>query len=472
MSRTFNGGGRFRPTRRDVLAGAASVAAAPLLARAAPSPAPLEARPGKVQLAPEGYDATEVWGYGGTAPGPVLRAPQGGRLERRLVNGLPQATTIHWHGIRIDNAMDGVPGLTQEAVPPGAQFDYAFDLPDAGTYWYHAHERSTEQVARGLHGALIVEEPETPDVDRDEVLVLDDWLVSPETAQLDPEFESMHDRSHAGRRGNLITTNGAFAWQAEVRRHERLRLRLINASNARIFVLSVQGLEGWVMAQDGMPLEAPEPLPREIVLAPAQRVDLFVDVVAEPGAQAGLLRLDDDDTFRPQAVFSVSGAAGASRREPPRALPPNPRQAKPDLEGARRLTLNMEGGAMGGLQQAVYEGERLGFRDLARRNLFWSFNGTVGMTDAPLAELDRGEMVTLKIVNDTAFPHAMHLHGMHFRTVGADGTQGPMRDTVLSVPGEPVTLAFVADNPGDWLLHCHMLGHAASGMMTWVRVRA
>ena len=94
----------------------------------------------------------------------------------------------------------------------------------------------------------------------------------------------------------------------------------------------------------------------------------------------------------------------------------------------------------------------------------------VGRTDAPFADLARGETVRVALINDTAFPHAMHLHGMHVREIAADGTPGPLRDTVLSLPGEPTEIAFVADNPGDWLFHCHMLGHAASGMTTWVRV--
>ncbi|WP_412563648.1 multicopper oxidase domain-containing protein [Thalassobius sp. MITS945101] len=163
----------------------------------------ITARSGKVQLAPADYPMTEVWGYDGLAPGPVLRFQQGERLQRRLVNALEQPTSIHWHGIRIDNAMDGVPGLTQAAVPPGGHFDYDFALPDAGSYWYHAHWASPEQVGRGLHGALIVEEDEAPEVDRDEVLVLDDWRLNPEDAQIMADFDNRHDLSHAGRYGNI-----------------------------------------------------------------------------------------------------------------------------------------------------------------------------------------------------------------------------------------------------------------------------
>jgi FtsP/CotA-like multicopper oxidase with cupredoxin domain len=174
-------------------------------------------------------------------PGTMIRVKQGERVTRRFVNDLPQASSIHWHGVRIDNSMDGVAGLTQKAVPSGESFDYDFTAQDAGTFWYHAHNRSMEQVARGLYGALIVDETEPVDVDREEVLILDDWLLNPETAQLDPEFDSPHDKSHAGRRGNYIATNGAAFTALSAKQNERLRLRLINAANARIFQLALSG---------------------------------------------------------------------------------------------------------------------------------------------------------------------------------------------------------------------------------------
>lgn len=460
-------------TRRHFMASSAAATALigflPRQAMATVSFETLEAMSASVQLAPDGYPATDIWGYGGTAPGPILRVAQGGRLQRRFVNSLPQASSIHWHGIRIDNAMDGVPGLTQAAVEPGDGFDYDFTLPDAGTYWYHSHNRSTEQVARGLHGALIVEEGTPPDIDREEVFVLDDWLIDPETGQIPGDFESPHARSHAGRMGNLILTSGIFDKTMTVQRNERLRLRLINAANARIFVLGLIGLEGWTMALDGMPLPAPEPLDEVLVLGPGQRADLIVDVTAEEGGTAYLARVNEARGAA-QVTFQVRGQASLARRGIPDALPPNPGHVI-DLSGdSVNLTLNMEGGAMGGLREAMFNGEQVGFRELAQANQFWAFNGMVGLPDSPMATLDRGQIVRLTISNDTAFPHAMHLHGMHFREVLTDNTLGPMRDTLLMDSSERREIAFAADNPGDWLLHCHMLSHAASGMMTWVRV--
>jgi FtsP/CotA-like multicopper oxidase with cupredoxin domain len=460
-------------TRRELFGqGAAAIAAltAPALARAAtPRFAELTARPARVQLAPPSYPQTEIWGYDGAMPGPELRIAQGARVQKSFRNQLPQASSVHWHGIRIDNAMDGVAGLTQAAVEPGRGFDYDFVAADAGTYWYHAHNRSTEQIARGLYGALIVEEPEAPDIDREEILILDDWLLDPDTAQIDPDFTSRHDRSHAGRRGNFIATNGRFDLSLDVKQNERLRLRLINAANARIFILALAGMDGWTVALDGMPLPDAEPVNDALILGPGQRADLIVDVTAAPGEAAHLVRIEDQEGVS-QVAFPVSGSAAAARRGSPRPLPPNPKMDISGMEQVVAARLNMQGGAMGTLDAAILDGERKSFRQLVDANQFWSFNGTIGMTDTPLVSVSKGETIRLDIDNDTSFPHAMHLHGMHFREVTKDASLGPFRDTLLMFGGETRTIAFVADNPGKWLFHCHMLSHAASGMITWLVV--
>lgn len=417
------------------------------------------------QLVPSDWPSTEVFAYNGSIPGPELRLPQGARLLRRLVNDLPEPTAIHWHGIRIDNAMDGVPGLTQDAVPPGGSFDYDFALPDAGTYWYHTHNRSWEQLARGLAGPLVVTEAEPPEVDADLVIFVADWRLG-QDAQFTADFGAMHDRAHGGRIGNVVTVNGAFEFRAPVRRHDRLRLRLVNSATARILRLGLQGAEGWIVALDGMPLDAPEPA-GEVLLAPAQRADLLVDVTAEAGAEAVLVGFERDGGY---ALASFPVAAGAAARRPaPAALPPN---ALPpvDLARAGRVALRMEGGAMRGLPEgAIFDGEILSMRGLMQAGQVWAFNGVAGMPDAPLFALARGETVRIPIVNDTAFPHGIHTHGHHFREL-RDGGLGPWRDTILLAPGESRDIAMVGDNPGNWLLHCHMLDHQAAGMKTWFQV--
>ncbi|MCU9840241.1 multicopper oxidase family protein [Ruegeria sp. WL0004] len=452
--------------------GAAAMAALPATVARAKAAAPeLVAREDAVQLLPPDYPETSVWGYDGQAPGPEIRMMQGDRIARRFVNRLPQASSVHWHGLRTENAMDGVSGLTQDAVPPGESFDYDLAAEDAGTFWYHSHNRSAEQVARGLYGPLIVDEPTPPDVDRDVTLMLDDWRVDPKTGQITQDFDAPHDLSHGGRLGNFISTNGEAAYQLPVRRNERLRLRIVNAANARLFTLGLQGLDGWLMAYDGMPVTSPEPVPETLTLGPGQRVDLFVDVIAEEGEEALLGRIDQSKGYV-QAAFPVSGSASTNRRPAPDPLPPN---RTPDLAGladAATLRLEMSGGAMGGMREAVWKGASRNAGELMENSQFWAFNGLVGMTETPLARLSLGQVARMTVVNDTVFPHAMHLHGMHFRVLAQDRTPEPLRDTLLTLRGETHEIVFAADNTGRWAFHCHMLSHAASGMMTWIEVTA
>lgn len=456
-------------TRRNFLSSSAAAMVLPAVPVTAQVPYPeLVAQVNDVQLLPEGYDKTTLWGFGGRTPGSEIRLKQGERVQRTLSNTLPQPTSVHWHGIRIDNTMDGVAGLTQEAVQANATFDYDFVVPDAGTYWYHAHNRSTEQVARGLYGALIVEEHDAIDIDREEVLILDDWLVNPETAQIDSDFNAGHSLSHAGRIGNYITTNGKYGLTLSANKHERLRLRLINASNARIFTLALNGLEGWTLALDGMPLVEPQPVTEAILMGPGQRVDLIVDVVAEVGEVAHLVHLDRNEAVS-QVAFTVEDGTTA-RRVAPSALPSNS-HTMVDLNETLNVQLKMEGGAMGGLRSASLGGDIKSMRELVDTGRYWAFNGAAdGIDGEPLMRVSLGEHVRLTINNDTAFPHAMHLHGMHFHEIAAGGGLGPLRDTTLVERGASRDIAFVADNPGEWLFHCHMLSHGASGMMTRIVV--
>ncbi len=250
------------------LAGLAALS--PRRAISGPGPAPMVIRPApaEAQLLPADEPRTRVWAYNGTVPGPLIRVRQGETVRARLENGIPSPTTIHWHGIRIDNAMDGVAGLTQDAVETGGAFDYAFTAPDAGTFWYHPHNRSWEQVARGLHGILIVDEPEPPRVDHDVVLVFDDWRID-DRGQIDEaSFGNMHDWSHAGRLGNAFTVNGRAARDIPVRTGERVRLRLCNTANARVMNLRLEDHAPTVIATDGQPV-TPYPLgDSRITLAP------------------------------------------------------------------------------------------------------------------------------------------------------------------------------------------------------------
>lgn len=415
-----------------------------------------------------------LWAYGGTSPGPVIRARQGDLVKVRLHNDLPQPTSTHWHGIRIDNAMDGVPGLTQDVVPPGGVFDYSFIAPDAGTYWYHTHNKSWEQMARGLYGPLIIEERAPLLVDREMILVIDDWRLG-EDGQVHVEsFGSMRDWSHGGRLGNWLTLNGVSTPDLMVKRGERLRLRLINCANARIITLKLDHLAPLLIALDGQPLAQPQAFgPSDVLtLAPAQRADLLLDVKLAPGDSAPIIEASrQDGTVIGKLLSDGTAGTGLAGTDLP-SLPSNNLPA-PDLSDPLKLDLVMEGGAMGAMRSAVLDGEKLSMRELVAKGQVWAFNGVAGMTEEPLAEIQRGRSVTLNFDNQTAWPHAMHMHGHHFRVIARDGQpveDGPWRDTELVVANEKITIAFVADNPGKWLIHCHMLEHQAAGMKTWFEV--
>ena len=465
------------PCRRPlILAGLGLLAARPSRGppRAAqPSPRVLRPMPAQVPLLGDGHPETAVWGFDGQLPGPELRIRQGETLHVELRNGLPEPTTIHWHGIRLPHGMDGVPHLTQAPVPPGGGFTYAFRCDDAGTFWYHPHANSQEQLGRGLSGALIVEEPEgvAPQVDRDVTWLLSDFRVGPD-AQIRADFGEVRDIAHAGRLGNAVTINGRVPQGGfAVRAGERLRLRLVNAANARIFALAFDGHAPLVIALDGHPVPPHAPEGGRVVLGPGMRADLILDMTGAPGARFAIT-----DSFFPRGSYRLTELAyaeapplRAAPPPPPPMLPPNP-LAEPVLDAAAlRTDITFGGGMMGGLAEATLDGERLGLRDLLRRGMAWSVNGVVmaGHHHAPLFTLARGQSCVLTLRNATAWWHPIHLHGHTFRVLARNGAPTPhreWRDTVLMAPREEVQIAFVGDNPGDWMLHCHVLEHHAGGM--------
>src|SRR5215472_14226123 len=221
---------RVRVSRRALIlsAGAAGLARALLLRRSYAEPATKEyrlaAKSATVNLTGDGYPDTAVWAYEGTVPGPELRVRQGQLVRITVVNKLSEDTTVHWHGIRLPNAMDGVPGLTQAPIRPGEIFTYEFTPPDAGTFWYHPHADSLHQLGRGMAGALIVEEPEPVPVDRDIAWMLADWRMTAD-AQIASGFGNAMEAGMAGRVGNTVTLNGIVSDEVPVRAGERIRLR-------------------------------------------------------------------------------------------------------------------------------------------------------------------------------------------------------------------------------------------------------
>jgi FtsP/CotA-like multicopper oxidase with cupredoxin domain len=473
---------RLNLTRRSLLrtgaAASAFAASMPFGLRAAAAAPTIEltAGPAEVPLVGEGYPRTRVWAFNGSMPGPVIRARQGERLQVEVANALDEPTTVHWHGLRVPVGMDGTPFLSQPPIVPGETFVYEFDLPDAGTYWYHPHINSAEQVGRGLYGALIVEEPTPPAVDRELLWVLDDWRLDPD-AQI-AAFGNMHDQSHAGRIGNSATINGSMPKTERVRAGERIRLRLINAANARTFGLDFRGLNPWVIALDGQPLEPYRLDEAPLTLGAATRADLIVDMTGEPGSDSQVV----DGAYGPDYAYELirftytdEAPLETGERGPPTALAPNPIE-EPDLAAAERHRMVFEGGAMGGMAGAMMGGRRLDMRELAGRGRLWAINGQVPedlYREAPLFEVKRGSTVLIALENRTAFEHPIHLHGHTFRFLTRNGEKEPnqpLRDTVLVGVDESVEIAFVADNPGRWMIHCHVLEHQMSGMMGVVAV--
>jgi FtsP/CotA-like multicopper oxidase with cupredoxin domain len=468
-----------RVVLKALLAVAAAPSCVPLRLTRESHVARLSAAVTRQQIAPAEYPETEVWSFNGRAPGPELRFRQGERARIVVENRLPQETTVHWHGLRVPNAMDGVPHVTQAPIAAGERFIYEFDLPDAGTYWYHPHSRSQEQVARGLYGAFIVEEREPIRVDRDLTWVLSDWRLTPE-AQPREDFGSGFDVTHAGRIGNTVTVNGRFDDAGSgfaVVAGERLRLRLINTAVARIFALRFDRHEPQIIALDGQAVAPHAPPDGVIVLGPGMRADLVLDCMLAPGARASVSDAFYRGSSRRLIDMRYSNAVPLRTQAPVWnvALPPNA-VPEPDLARATRHSVVLQGGAMGRLREAEYEGTRQPLAQLFRAHqVAWAINGIAVKqhVHAPLVTLKRGTSCVLAVENDTQWHHPLHLHGHLFRVItrnGAPTLRREWRDTVLMAPREKAELAFVADNPGDWMLHCHVLAHQAGGMMTMLRV--
>ncbi len=439
------------------------------------NPESLVVSPASAPLVMEFGPRTEVWAYNESVPGPLLRYRQGDTLSLRVENQLPQPTTIHWHGLRIPIGMDGVPHLSQPPIAPGESFHYEFELEDAGTFWYHPHVESSEQIGRGLRGVLIVDEIEPIPVDRDVVWVLDDWRLDQE-AQIVPFDSNLRDASHNGRLGNVVTVNGDISETFTVHPGERLRLRLANVANARTFALEFQGLEAWIIALDGHPIDPRRLDSSHAVLGSGQRVDLIIDISGSPGEVSQVI----DHAYGSNRAFEVKRLVRSETATPlrisiPSRLPDNP-VPQPNLEQAERISFVFEGGAMGAMTGATLNGEPQTIQQLIELGKIWSLNGVVQEDvhfDAPMFTLQLGRSYIFELENRTAWEHPMHLHGHSFQIIRRNGValdDPVVRDTVLLQPEDRVEIAFLADNPGKWMFHCHVLEHQSAGMIAVVEV--
>ncbi len=393
-----------------------------------------------------------AWTYNGTVPGPELRVTQGDRIKVTLVNHLPAATTIHWHGVVVPNAEDGVAGITQDAVPPGDRYIYEFVAKDTGTYWYHSHQDTTAQLGRGLFGALIVEPP------TGNVAEAVDY-----TAVL-----------HATPDGSGIAVNGtAGDLHVAARPGERVRLRLINAFPPSMdggpLAPVVFGAAYQVVALDGHDLSQPPPIgPERLPLGMGQRADVVFTM-----PQSGAVRL---------AVSALSGQVSSGQKFFPAEAPwhgsliigDGPLPAAGNIDQLPLFDLTHYGSAAADPVStshfdATYPlvlDETPGFHD-GRIELVHTINRQSSPYVPPIT-VRQGQVIHLHIVNLTGEYHPMHLHGHIFTVLALNGKaiQGsPVHlDTILVGPHEIWDVAFLANNPGIWMLHCHVLLHASFGM--------
>jgi len=432
----------------------------------------LTTKAGKTNIVGPDFPATNIWGFNGQVPGTPIRIKHGQAVDATVHNSLKVPTAVHWHGIRLPNAMDGVAGLTQAPIEPGKSFHYQFSPPDAGTYWYHSHVNAYEQVGRGLYGPLIIEDKEPPETDRDLIWMIDDWRLL-EDASISDDFGGGHDRSHAGRIGNVPTVNGRFRDVVKVQTGERIRLRLINASNARNFSLSFGELKPMVIAIDGQAVTPHKP-DGPIVIGAAGRVDVMLDMNGDPESITPVV----DNFYRKsfeltKFIYDKKPLRESTLDKPILITPSN--LPEPDLQNSTDHVVTMAGGAMGGLSKAKLNGEWMDLREIARQGYVWAMNDDVGnkANMPPLIDTPRGKTIRLTLKNETAFPHPMHLHGHHMKLLSIDNKSLPEPrwvDSPLLMPKQSMELAFVADNPGKWLFHCHILEHHAAGLGSLVRV--
>ncbi len=414
----------------------------------------LEARIEEIEFLPG--KKTPAWTYNGTVPGPLLRARVGDTLVVNFKNSLPEPTTIHWHGLRVPNDMDGAPGMTQPPVEPGGEFRYEFVLRDAGTYWYHPHLDSSAQVGRGLYGAIVVEDPNDPEAFGDDlVLVLSDMSLDEDTGEFLPADSGGNFGDLFGREGSVLLVNGKVLPTLKVRAGKQQRWRVINAARARYYNLRMKGHRFHRLGGDSG-LAARSQDVYNVVVTPGERVDAVFTPVSEPGtvdvlrwvptergygslfarAQVDMLRIETVDL--PPVV--------------PEPIPETLRTIEPiDITDATEHKLELT-------------------IAISSSDVTMGING-VPYWRAGAIEATIGDTHIWHVVNDTDFAHPFHLHGYFFQVL--DDTRVPEWKDTVDVPAHSelrIAIRF-DERPGMWMYHCHILDHAEVGMMGHLHVR-
>lgn len=428
-------------------------------------PFSLRAMPTTLDL---GGTTVATWAYGDQLPGPLLRATAGDILEVAVTNDLPQETTVHWHGLALRNDMDGVPGMTQDPIPAGAATTYRFALAHPGTYWFHPHVGV--QLDRGLYAPLVIDDPRDAGAyDEEHIVVLDDWLDgtgrTPDDVLADLRANGMGmDMGDGGPPASdilggdvgdveypLYLINGRIPTApATVRSRpgRRLRLRFINAGSDTAFRVALGGHRMRVTHTDGFPVRPVEG--DALLIGMGERVDAVVTL--QDGVFPLVALAEGKDSLARELIRTGAGSA------------PSVGTLPAELDG-QLLTLHDLTAA-----DEVFVPERGPDRTLdlvlggGMDAYAWTINGRTFGEREPL-QIRAGEDIRLRFRNRTMMFHPMHVHG-HTLQVRDENGAGARKDTLIVLPMETVTVDLVADNPGQWLVHCHNLYHQEAGMAT------
>lgn len=404
----------------------------------------------------DGYK-TKVWNYNNSVPAKEIRVKLGDTLKVNFTNNLPQETTIHWHGVRVANAMDGVPGVTQDPIKPGDSFVYEFTPKDAGTFWFHPHVRGSEQLEKGLYGALIVEDDISKQYTKDVVWVIDDWRMT-EDYQINPNFNTGHDLAHDGRWGNVITTNANLNEVLKVNPGSRIRLRIINSSNGRVYTPSFGNLDAKIIAVDGMYVKEVFDA-NGFEIAPGNRIDIDIRIPKDSQGQSFSIY---DNFTRSSNKLGTIEVIGEEVETPEFDYPTN--KEIPDWEDALFAEVD---------QEYKLNAKRTGGSVGMMGGIQWTINGKAYPEYEPF-ELKYNEFNKIKFTNESFRLHPMHLHGQFFKVISRNGKavdEPYFRDTVLVKSKETIEIGLVPLDKGEWLQHCHIQEHAEAGMMTIVEVK-
>ena len=383
--------------------------------------------------------------FNGSVPGPVIEARQGVPISIHLTNHLPEPTVVHWHGLRVPAAMDGTDDV-QRPVQPGETFTYRFIPPDAGTFWYHSHANETQQIERGLYGALIVRGEDEPVLDREQILVLDDLRLD-KRGEL-AKFGGFVER-HDGREGDVRLVNGKAEPELTIAAGQIELWRVINAGSARYVRLSIGGLPFRILGTGGGWIEAPVEA-TEVLLAPSDRVVLAVGPFEE-GQDPAIEALEYNRfTMKKRGTERFATLRVGPAQPSNAAIPDRLRTIEPLVVGTVEPT------------RTVKLGAGLNLHDV----LDFRINGERHHHADPVKV---GELQVWDIVNATLMDHPFHLHGFFFQVLEVNGKPPEWRswaDTVNVPPRSTVRIAWMPDNrPGRWMYHCHILEHHALGMM-------